>query len=103
MEKRLVPSGMRPLPWVARMAVHRFVLRDRQDLHCRHSGVYSGMTWSPFFTLVTEDCGKEAFRIRARAGELIRVADARRLQLHQDFTGLRPVQIERDDFERFAG
>ena len=38
-EKRLVPSGITPLPCVARIAVHRLVLRDRQDLHCRHSGV----------------------------------------------------------------
>ena len=38
-EKRLVPSGITPLPWVARMAVQRFVLRDRHDLHWRHSGV----------------------------------------------------------------
>jgi hypothetical protein len=37
--KRLVPSGITPLPWVARMAVQRLVLRDRHDLHCRHSGV----------------------------------------------------------------
>src|SRR5690606_26582151 len=44
---------MTPLPCVARIAVHRLVLRDRHDLHCRHSGVYSGITWSPFFTDVT--------------------------------------------------
>ena len=53
MEKRLVPSGIRPLPWVARMAWHRLVLPDRQYLHLRHSGVYSGITWSPTLTLVT--------------------------------------------------
>ena len=41
---REVASGIRPLPWVARIAWHRLVLRDRQNLHCRHSGVYSGMT-----------------------------------------------------------
>src|SRR5215471_5537650 len=35
------------------MAVHRLVFRDRHDLHCRHSGVYKGMTWSPFLTVVT--------------------------------------------------
>src|SRR5690606_1334004 len=35
------------------MAVHRFVLRERQDGHWRHSGVYSGITWSPFLTDVT--------------------------------------------------
>src|SRR5215469_16744341 len=52
-EKRLVPSGITPLPCVARMAVQRLVLRERQDLHCRHSGVYSGITWSPFFSEVT--------------------------------------------------
>src|SRR5262249_37966922 len=39
--------------WVARIAVHRLVLRDRHDGHCRHSGVYSGMTWWPFFNEVT--------------------------------------------------
>ena len=48
-----MPSGITPLPWVARIATHRLVLRDRQYSHCRHSGVYSGMTWSPFFRLVT--------------------------------------------------
>src|SRR3954462_5291727 len=52
-EKRLVPSGITPLPWVARIAVHRLVLRERHDLHCRHSGVYSGMTWSPLLSVVT--------------------------------------------------
>ena len=31
--------GHHPLPCVARIAVHRLVLRDRHDLHCRHSGV----------------------------------------------------------------
>src|SRR3981189_3289831 len=35
------------------MAVHRLVLRDRQDGHWRHSGGYSGMTWSPFLSEVT--------------------------------------------------
>src|SRR5580698_9840289 len=49
-EKRLAPSGIRPLPCVARIAVHRLVLREVQLLHSRHSGVYSGMTWSPFFS-----------------------------------------------------
>jgi hypothetical protein len=37
--KRLLPSGMTPLPCVARIAVHRFERRERQVLHCRHSGV----------------------------------------------------------------
>ena len=34
-ENRLVPSGINPLPWVARMATHKFVLRLRQYSHCR--------------------------------------------------------------------
>jgi hypothetical protein len=52
-EKRDVPSGITPLPCVARTAWHRLVLPDRQNLHLRHSAVYSGMTWSPGLTLVT--------------------------------------------------
>ncbi|MDT4882420.1 hypothetical protein FQZ97_1183660 [compost metagenome] len=51
--KRLVASGIRPLPCVPRISWHRLVLRLRQNLHWRHSGVYSGMTWSPFFSVVT--------------------------------------------------
>ncbi|ODV41551.1 hypothetical protein AWV79_36075 [Cupriavidus sp. UYMMa02A] len=35
------------------MAWHRLVLRDRQNLHWRHSGVYSGITWSPGLSEVT--------------------------------------------------
>ena len=31
--------GHQALPWVARIAVHRLVLPDRQLLHWRHSGV----------------------------------------------------------------
>ena len=53
MEKRLVPSGITPWPWVARIAVQRLVLCDVHDLQLRHSGVYSGMTWSPFLSVVT--------------------------------------------------
>src|SRR6185295_8632159 len=41
---------MTPLPCVARIAVQRLVLPERHDLHWRHSGVYSGITWSPFFS-----------------------------------------------------
>jgi hypothetical protein len=37
--KREVPSGITPLPWVARIAVQRLVFWLRQLLHCRHSGV----------------------------------------------------------------
>jgi hypothetical protein len=38
-ENRDVPSSINPWPWVARMAVHKLVLRDRQDGQLRHSGV----------------------------------------------------------------
>ena len=76
-----MPSGIRPWPWVARIAWHRLVLRDRQYSHWRHSGVYSGMTWSPFLTdchagadldhdaraLVAEDRREEALGIGAGA------------------------------------
>jgi hypothetical protein len=37
--KRDVPSGMTPLPWVARILPQRFVLPDLQNLHSLHSGV----------------------------------------------------------------
>ena len=48
-----MPSGITPLPWVARTDVHRLVLPDLQNRHSPHSAVYSGITWSPGFTLVT--------------------------------------------------
>ena len=35
----VVPSGISPFPWVARIAVQRLVLPLRHDLHWRHSGV----------------------------------------------------------------
>src|ERR1700678_1257355 len=52
-EKREVPSGITPLPWVTRILWHRLVLPDRQNSQVPHSGVYSGITWSPALTLVT--------------------------------------------------
>src|SRR6218665_1852290 len=52
-EKRVVPSGITPLPCVARTATHRLVLPLLQNRHSPHSAVYSGITWSPGLTLVT--------------------------------------------------
>ena len=46
---------------------------------------------------------KQALRIRARTGKLIRVTDAAGFDFHQHFAGFRPVQIHRDDFQRLAG
>lgn len=41
--KRLVPSGMTPLPWVARILPQRLVLPDLQNLHSLHSGVLDAL------------------------------------------------------------
>ena len=48
-----MPSGIRPLPCVARTELHRLVLPEVQNLQVRHSAVYSGITWSPTCTEVT--------------------------------------------------
>src|ERR1700712_2306250 len=40
--KRELPSGITPLPCVARILPHRFVLPDLQNLHSPHSGVLGG-------------------------------------------------------------
>src|SRR4029078_2143321 len=53
MEERDVPSGITPWPWGARMEVHRLVLCEVQLLHWRHSGLQSGLTWSPVFNEAT--------------------------------------------------
>ncbi len=52
---------------------------------------------------VTEDHREQAFGIRARARELIGVADAGRLDLDEHFAGARSVEIDGGDFERLAG
>src|ERR1700722_6828719 len=54
-EKREVPSGITPFPWVIRIRWHKLVLPDRQNSQVPHSGVYRGMTWSPALTLVPPD------------------------------------------------
>src|SRR6185312_8546806 len=52
--------------------------------------------------LVAEDHGEEPLRVRARAGELVRMADPARLDLDQHLPRLGTLQIERRDFERLA-
>lgn len=42
--KREVPSGITPLPCVARILPQRFVLPDLQNLHSLHSGVLGGVS-----------------------------------------------------------
>ena len=53
--------------------------------------------------LVPENHRKQALRIRAGAGEFVRVTHAARADLHQYFAGLRAVQIHRDHFKRPSG
>ena len=52
---------------------------------------------------VTEDHREQAFGIRARARELIGVAHAARLDLDQHLAVARSIEVDGDDFERFAG
>lgn len=53
--KREVPSGMTPLPWVARILPQRLVLPERQNLHSPHSGVLMGADYG----LVVIGSGRE--------------------------------------------
>ena len=53
--------------------------------------------------LVAEDHREKTFGIRAGARELIRVTNARRLDLDEHFTRLRPFKIHCHHFERLAG
>src|SRR5262249_31010577 len=52
--------------------------------------------------LVPEDRGEQAFRIGARARELVGVAHAGGLDLDQHLAGLRTVERHRRDLERLA-
>src|SRR5262249_30352388 len=116
MEKRDVPSGMTPWPWLARIAVHRLVLRDRHDgalpafrrverdyvVALPHRGDARPDLDHDAGALVPEDRGEQAFRIGAGARELVGVADAGGLDLDQDLAGLRTVERHRRDLERLA-
>ncbi len=48
-------------------------------------------------TLVAEDDREETFRVRARTGEFIRVANAAGFDLNQDFASLRAIEIQGHD------
>ena len=52
--------------------------------------------------LVPEDCRKEPFRIGARAGELVGMADAGRFDLDQHLAFARAVEINGFDAQRRA-
>jgi hypothetical protein len=45
-EKRDVPSGMTPLPWVVLILPQRFVFPDLHSLHSLHSGLLDGIVSS---------------------------------------------------------
>ena len=53
--------------------------------------------------LMAEDRGENALAVEAVERIGVGVADAGRLDLDQDFAGLRAFQIELDDFERLLG
>jgi hypothetical protein len=113
----VVPSGIRPLPWVARTAWHRLVLPDLQNLHSPHSAVYSGITWSPTLrashafadrlddaaAFVAEDGRGNAFRVVAGQREGIGVANAGGDDAHQHLAGLRRFDINFNDLQRLVG
>src|ERR1700733_2058492 len=54
-------------------------------------------------TLVAKNHRKQSFRVRARAGEFIGMANAGRLELDEHFAGLRSIEIDRHDLQRLAG
>ena len=53
--------------------------------------------------LVTEDRRKQPFRVGAREGEFVGVANPGRLDLDQNFAGARAFELHSRHFERFAG
>jgi hypothetical protein len=103
------------------MAVHRFVLRERQERHCRHSGVsalrrveeddvvallHAGDAAPDVDDhagpLVAEDDGKEALGIGSGEGELVGVADAGGAELDEHLAGARSVEIDGLDDQRLS-
>ena len=106
-EKRDVPSGITPWPWVARIAVQRLVLRDRQDWHCaafrrvERDDVVALLQRRDARPDVDDDAGafvaedrrEQALRIGAGKGEVVGVADAGGLDLDQDLAGLRAFEL----------
>jgi hypothetical protein len=72
------------------------VIALRQARHAlAHVGHHAG-------PLVAEDAGEQALRVLARERVGVGVADAGRLDLHEDLALLRTVQIDRLDRQRLA-
>ena len=75
------------------------------------------MTWSPGFSdgdagadlahnpraFMAEDGREEALAVEAVERVGVRVTDAGGLDLHKDFSGLRPLKIKLDNLERLLG
>ena len=100
-EKRLVPSGITPRPWVSRIAVQRLVFPDRQEGQLRHSGrvqrdhvvarlqrghIGSGLDYHAG-ALMPHDRREQALGIRARQRIGVGMAHARSLDFDQHFAG----------------
>jgi hypothetical protein len=88
-EKRLVPSGITPRPWVARIATHRLLFAlpafrrvERDDVvalfHAGHARADLGHDTR---ALMAKDRWENALGIATREGEFIGMADAGRLDL----------------------
>ncbi|MNK62832.1 hypothetical protein D3C87_820220 [compost metagenome] len=52
---------------------------------------------------MAENGREQAFRIRARQGEIVRMADAGRLDLDQHFAGAGAFELNGHDLKRFSG
>jgi hypothetical protein len=114
--KREVPSGMTPLPCVARILPQRLVFPDLQNLHSLHSGVLTAVSSRRIFvsdyilegndvvtglyvcdaltngldntsTLVPEDDGESTLRVLAGQCVGICVADTGVVDLNADLVG----------------
>lgn len=77
--KRVVPSGICPLPWVARIFPHRFVLPDLQNLHSLHSGVLQmpSQCLNPDRSVIGDRGGASRSCVRGRVRRTSREKSAR--------------------------
>jgi hypothetical protein len=69
---------------------------------CLHAGDAGTDLDDHACALMTENGGKQPFRIGARQREVIGVTDARRLDLDQHFAGARTLEIDLDDLQRLS-
>ena len=105
-----------PCPAWRGCAPHRLVLPLRQNLQLRHSGMYSGMTWSPGLSVVTpgptsstmpppswpSTHGEQSRRIAPAHRVRVGVADAGGDQAHETLARLRPRELDLVDHQRLS-